>query len=196
MSAHNTLVHSVGANRRPAQPTYPRLRQRGLRHSLGNRHPRPSTTHCRTGEDTIVGAVAKTTSSNTNPSKQSSEQQETRKKSYEKETHWSYACRHALCTLLFRRGAAAEESRADRISIVLSAATESTRPRNSAGSARAWLHRRTEHRYRVPIWGGEADRLPELAAELVRLKVDIIVVAGGDRMIRAAKDATKTIPSL
>ena len=41
---------------------------------------------------------------------------------------------------------------------------------------------------------GRLDRLPELAAELVRLKVDIIVVAGGDRLIRAAKNATKTIP--
>ena len=28
---------------------------------------------------------------------------------------------------------------------------------------------------------GKLDRLPELAAELVRLKVDIIVAAGGDR---------------
>ena len=41
---------------------------------------------------------------------------------------------------------------------------------------------------------GKPDRLPELAAELVRLKVDIIVVAGGDTWIRAAKNATKTIP--
>ena len=41
---------------------------------------------------------------------------------------------------------------------------------------------------------GKPDRVPELAAELVRLKVDIIVVAGGDLMIRAAKNATKTIP--
>ena len=41
---------------------------------------------------------------------------------------------------------------------------------------------------------GKLDRLPELAAELVRLKVDIIVPAGGDRVIRAAKNATKTIP--
>ena len=41
---------------------------------------------------------------------------------------------------------------------------------------------------------GKLDRLPELAAELVRLKVDIIVVAGGARSIRAAKNATKTIP--
>jgi hypothetical protein len=31
-------------------------------------------------------------------------------------------------------------------------------------------------------------------AELVRLKVDIIVVAGGDPMIQVAKNATKTIP--
>jgi putative ABC transport system substrate-binding protein len=38
------------------------------------------------------------------------------------------------------------------------------------------------------------DRLAELAAELVRLKVDIIVVAGGEPWIRAAKNATTTIP--
>jgi putative tryptophan/tyrosine transport system substrate-binding protein len=41
---------------------------------------------------------------------------------------------------------------------------------------------------------GKIDRAPELAAELVRLKVDIIVVAGGIHWIRAAKNATKTIP--
>jgi ABC-type uncharacterized transport system substrate-binding protein len=41
---------------------------------------------------------------------------------------------------------------------------------------------------------GKRDRYPELAAELVRLKVDIIVVAGGIGTIRAAKNATKTIP--
>jgi putative ABC transport system substrate-binding protein len=41
---------------------------------------------------------------------------------------------------------------------------------------------------------GKLDRLNELAAELVRLKVDIIVVAGGANTIRAAKNATKTIP--
>ncbi len=41
---------------------------------------------------------------------------------------------------------------------------------------------------------GKRDREPELAAELVRLKVDIIVVAGGAPVIRAAKNATKTIP--
>jgi len=41
---------------------------------------------------------------------------------------------------------------------------------------------------------GKVDRAPELAAELVRLKVDIIVVASGEQWIRAAKNATKTIP--
>jgi putative ABC transport system substrate-binding protein len=40
----------------------------------------------------------------------------------------------------------------------------------------------------------KADRLAELAAELVRLKVDIIVAAGSDTVVRAAKNATKTIP--
>jgi putative tryptophan/tyrosine transport system substrate-binding protein len=41
---------------------------------------------------------------------------------------------------------------------------------------------------------GKRDRAPELAAELVRLKVDIIVVTGGGTWVRAAKNATKTIP--
>ena len=48
----------------------------------------------------------------------------------------------------------------------------------------------TEYRYAE----GKRGQLPELAAELVRLKVDIIVVVGGDPLIRAAKNATKTIP--
>ena len=40
---------------------------------------------------------------------------------------------------------------------------------------------------------GKLDRLPALAAELVRLKVDIIVSAG-PTVTRAAKEATATIP--
>jgi len=48
----------------------------------------------------------------------------------------------------------------------------------------------TEYRYGE----GKIDRFAELAAELVRLKVDIIVVAGGNLWVRAAKNATKTIP--
>ncbi len=48
----------------------------------------------------------------------------------------------------------------------------------------------TEYRYAE----GKLDRAPELAAELVRLNVDIIVIAGGDTQSRAAKNASKTIP--
>ena len=40
---------------------------------------------------------------------------------------------------------------------------------------------------------GKSDRLPGLAAELVRLKVDIIV-SGGPTATRSAKEATSTIP--
>jgi putative ABC transport system substrate-binding protein len=41
---------------------------------------------------------------------------------------------------------------------------------------------------------GNLDLLPSLAAGLVRLKVDVIVAAGGDPPVRAAKQATQTIP--
>jgi putative tryptophan/tyrosine transport system substrate-binding protein len=41
---------------------------------------------------------------------------------------------------------------------------------------------------------GKIDRAPELAAQLVRLKVDVIVVAGVSGPILAAKNATTTIP--
>ena len=41
---------------------------------------------------------------------------------------------------------------------------------------------------------GNNDRYPELAAELVRLKVDVLVVSGGAGLVLAAKNATKTIP--
>src|ERR1044071_2074652 len=50
----------------------------------------------------------------------------------------------------------------------------------------------TEYRYA----DGKLDRAQELAAELARLKVDIILVAGGDTQSRAAKNATKTIPTI
>lgn len=48
----------------------------------------------------------------------------------------------------------------------------------------------TEYRYAE----GKVDRAPQLATELVQLKVDIIIVAGGPIQSRAAKNATKTIP--
>src|SRR5215470_11425348 len=47
--------------------------------------------------------------------------------------------------------------------------------------------------YAVRAADGRSDRLPELAAELVRLKVDAIVTYGSEAT-RAAKQATRSIP--
>ena len=41
---------------------------------------------------------------------------------------------------------------------------------------------------------GRVDRLPDLPAELVRLKVDLIVASAGTQVATAAKNATETIP--
>jgi putative ABC transport system substrate-binding protein len=48
--------------------------------------------------------------------------------------------------------------------------------------------------YRYGGGRGNENRVAQLASELVRLKVDSIVVAGGAPAIRAAMNATKTIP--
>src|SRR5262249_47957371 len=74
-------------------------------------------------------------------------------------------------------------------------ATESTRsePIRLALRERGYIERQNiaiESRWAQ----GKGNRVPELAAELVRLKVDIILVAGGTGWVRAAKSATKTIP--
>ena len=50
-------------------------------------------------------------------------------------------------------------------------------------------HVAIEYRYAE----GKRDRLPDLAAELVRLKVDVIVGGGGSQ-VRAARNATEKIP--
>jgi putative ABC transport system substrate-binding protein len=41
---------------------------------------------------------------------------------------------------------------------------------------------------------GRPERYPALIADLIRLKVDVIVAGGGTAGARAAKDATRTIP--
>jgi putative ABC transport system substrate-binding protein len=108
--------------------------------------------------------------------------------------------RPALCALLFALcfpAEAQQPKKVPRIGYLSSSdpATESTR----AGVIRLALRelgyiegQNIAIEYRYAEW--KRVRLPELAAELVRLKVDIIVVAGGDRVVLAAKNATKTIP--
>jgi putative ABC transport system substrate-binding protein len=100
----------------------------------------------------------------------------------------------ALC------GVVAEAQQTKKVSrigylVVNDAATESTRSEAIRLALRelGYIEGQNiafEYRYAA----GKLDRFPELAAELVRLKVDIIVVAGGNTLIRAAKNATKTIP--
>src|SRR5215510_9094036 len=105
----------------------------------------------------------------------------------------------ALCAMFFALclpAQAQELKKVPRIGYLLAgdATIESAR----SEAIRLALHERgyiegqniaTDYRYAE----GKPDRYPELAVELVRLKVDIIL-AGGAGPIRAAKNATKTIP--
>ena len=103
---------------------------------------------------------------------------------------------HAACWWSDRSRTAAEESPAYRVSFKYGdPASESDRFETIrlALRERGYIEGQsiaTEYRYAE----GKQERLPELAAELVRFKVDIILVAGGGRLIRAAMNATKTIP--
>jgi ABC-type uncharacterized transport system substrate-binding protein len=106
----------------------------------------------------------------------------------------------ALCVTLFPScylASAQQPKNIPRLGYLTSgnAATESSR----AEGIRLALRERgyiegqnlaTEYRYAE----GRQDRLAKLATELVRLKVDIILVSGGNRVIQAAKNATRTIP--
>jgi putative ABC transport system substrate-binding protein len=106
----------------------------------------------------------------------------------------------ALCSMLFALCVSAEAQQPKKVPRIgyLSAqetASDSARSESIRLALRALGYIEgqniaTEYRYAE----GKQDRLPALAAELVRLKVDIIVVAAADTAIRAAKNATKTIP--
>ena len=62
-----------------------------------------------------------------------------------------------------------------------------------AGMRDARLCRGAEPRHRIPLGDGRLERLPELVAELIRLKCDVMVTRGTPAAL-AAKDATPTIP--
>ena len=108
--------------------------------------------------------------------------------------------RRAFCSMLLALpfpARAQQGKKVPRIGFLsaVDAATESTRAEaiRLALSERGYKEGQNiaiEYRYA----DGKRDRFSEIAAELVRLKVDIIVVAGGGGMILAAKNATKTIP--
>ncbi len=106
----------------------------------------------------------------------------------------------ALCSLLLAPCSAVEAQQPKKIPRIgylsaTDAASESTRAEAFRAALRelGYVEGQSiviESRYAE----AKRDRYPELAVELVRLKVDIIVVAGGDGPIRAVKNATKTIP--
>ena len=106
----------------------------------------------------------------------------------------------ALCAILFALCVPAEAQQPKKVPLIgyLSSndpASESIRAEAIRQALRALGYIEgqniaTEYRYAE----GKIDRVPELAAELVRLKVDVIVAAGGVITIRPAMNATKTIP--
>src|SRR5262249_56250402 len=103
----------------------------------------------------------------------------------------------AMCSSAGARSEAEEPKKFPRIGHLAAPdpATESTRSEPFRMALRELGYREgqniaIEYRYS----GGNRDRAPELVAELVRLKVDIIVVSAGDTWIEAVKNATKTIP--
>jgi putative ABC transport system substrate-binding protein len=105
-----------------------------------------------------------------------------------------------LGALLFALSASAEAQQARKSARIgylsaLDAATDSPRSEAIRLALRELGYKEgqniaIEYRYAE----GKRDRYPELAAELVRLKVDIILISGGVIPIQAAKNATKTIP--
>jgi putative tryptophan/tyrosine transport system substrate-binding protein len=106
----------------------------------------------------------------------------------------------ALCVMLFALCVSAEAQQPKKVSRLgylsnTDAATDSARAEGIRLALRelGYIEGQNiviEYRYAE----GRPDRAPEHAAELVRLKVDIIVVAAGPRWVRPAMNATKTIP--
>ena len=108
--------------------------------------------------------------------------------------------RRAFCSILLALPFPARAQQPKKVPL-LGFLSASDSARQSAGTERIRLALRErgyiegqniaiEYRYAE----AKFDRLPELAAELVRLKVDIILSASGDVSTQAAKNATKTIP--
>ena len=106
----------------------------------------------------------------------------------------------ALCAMLFALCSSVEAQQPEKIFRIgyLSNTDVSTESRRSVGVRLAlreigYIEGQNiviEYRYGE----GKRDRAPALLAELMKLKVDIIVVGGGASWVRAAKSATKTIP--
>jgi putative ABC transport system substrate-binding protein len=110
------------------------------------------------------------------------------------------AFRLTLCAMLFAICVAAHAQQPKKVAQIgylssLDPATDATRsePFRQAMRELGYIEGQNiviEYRYGQ----GKPDRYPELAADLVRLKVDLIVVAGGAPVVHAIKNTAKTIP--
>jgi putative ABC transport system substrate-binding protein len=108
--------------------------------------------------------------------------------------------RLVLCTLLLAHSFPADAQQAKRVPLIgyLSGSNPAAESAQAEAIRQALRERgyidgqnvAIEYRYAE----GKTDQGSELAAELVRLKVDVIVVPGGGRFLRAVMNATKTIP--
>ncbi len=97
-------------------------------------------------------------------------------------------------SILFSRRATAEENPEDRIPSTVSPAANATRIEALRQGLRELGY--VEGKNIIIEWRyaeGKVDRLPSLAAQLVHLKVDLIVTAASPPT-RAAKELTRTIP--
>jgi len=107
--------------------------------------------------------------------------------------------RLALCTMLFALSLSAEAQQPTKVprTAYLSASSSSTNPERIEAFRQGLRELRYVEGKNIVIEWRHAeekiDRLPALAAELVRLKVDIIVTSG-PTATRAVKEATSTIP--
>jgi len=105
----------------------------------------------------------------------------------------------ALSAVLFARSVSAQAQQPTKIQRIgnLTAASPSANPHRYEAFRQGLRGLGYVEGKNIVIEGrhaeGKVDRLPALAAELVRLKVDVIVTAGGIST-RAAKEATVTIP--
>jgi putative ABC transport system substrate-binding protein len=105
-----------------------------------------------------------------------------------------------LATIFLTTASLAQAQQAKKIPLIgyisnTDSATESSRADGIrlALSERGYIDGKNisiEYRYAE----GKVDRFSALAADMVRRKIDIIVVAGGPIWVQAAKDTTKTIP--